>query len=141
MTIPESKTDQEGEGQLVAIRRIEDSGYCPVGALDRWRSAASIEEGPVFRGVRQDGRLRPEAITPKTVANVVRGAAEAAGLPDTGRITGHSLRAGHITQAAQSDVPDAIVQAQSRHKSDRAFREYVRPQKLLENTSSAHLGL
>jgi len=33
VTVPESKTDQEGEGQLVAIQRIEGSGYCPVKAL------------------------------------------------------------------------------------------------------------
>ena len=33
VTVPESKTDQEGEGQLVAIRQIEDSDYCPVKAL------------------------------------------------------------------------------------------------------------
>ena len=33
------------------------------------------------------------------------------------------------------------AQAHSRHKSDRAFREYVRPEKLMENTPSAELGL
>lgn len=141
VTVPESKTDPEGEGQLVAIRKIEDSEYCPIEALGRWREVAQVQEGPLFRGVRQDGRLRPEAITGRTVSNVVQGAAEAAGLSETDRISGHSLRAGHVTQAAQTGVPDAIVQAQSRHKSDRAFREYVRPQRLLENTSSAHLGL
>jgi len=48
VTVPESKTDQEGEGQLVAIRRIEGSEYCPVSALREWVSVASIEEGPIF---------------------------------------------------------------------------------------------
>jgi len=38
-------------------------------------------------------------------------------------------------------APGAAIQVQSRHESDRAFREYVRPQRLPENTSSAHLGL
>jgi integrase len=138
--LPESKTDQEGEGQLVAIRRVGGE-CCPVAALKQWTEAAGIEGGPLFRGVRQDGRLRPSAVTGKTVGNVVREAAEAAGLPDTERITGHSLRAGHITQASKNDVPDGIIQAHSRHKSDRAFREYVRPQNLMENSPSAELGL
>jgi integrase len=71
----------------------------------------------------------------------VKRAAEAAGLPQAEDYTGHSLRAGHITQASMEGAPDAAIQAQSRHESDRAFREYVRPQKLLENSSSAHLGL
>ena len=141
ITVPESKTDQEGEGQLVAIRRIEDSGYCPVKALRRWVAVAEVEEGPIFRGVPRSGYISREAITGRTVGNAVKRAAEAAGLPQAEDYTGHSLRAGHITQASMEGAPDAAIQAQSRHESDRAFREYVRPQKLLENTSSAHLGL
>ncbi len=141
VTVPESKTDQEGEGQLVAIRRIEDSGYCPVSALRRWVAVASIEDGAVFRGVPRSGIISRDAITGRTVGNAVKRAAEAAGLPQADSYTGHSLRAGHITQASMEGAPDAAIQAQSRHESDRAFREYVRPQKLLENTSSAHLGL
>jgi len=141
VTVPESKTDQEGEGQLVAIRRIEDSGYCPVSALRRWINVAQVEEGPVFRGVPRSGYISRNAITGRTVGNAVKRAAEVAGLPQAEDYTGHSLRAGHITQASMEGAPDAAIQAQSRHESDRAFREYVRPQKLLEKTSSAHLGL
>ena len=140
MTIPESKTDQEGKGQQIAIRRV-GGDYCPAGALKTWTEAAGIEEGALFRGVRQSGELRPNAVTGKTVGAVVRGAAERCGLADTGRITGHSLRAGHITQASKAGVPDGLIQAHSRHKSDRAFREYVRLEKLMENTPSAELGL
>ena len=141
ITVLESKTDQEGEGELVAIRRIEDSEYCPVSALREWASVASIEEGAVFRGVPRSGYISRNAITGRTVGNAVKRAAGAAGLPQAEDYTGHSLRAGHITQASMEGAPDAAIQAQSRHESDRAFREYVRPQKLLENTSSAHLGL
>jgi integrase len=141
VTVPESKTDQEGEGQLVAIRRIEDSDYCPVKALRKWVSVASINDGPIFRGVPRSGYISRKAITGRTVGNAVKRAAEAAGLPQAEGYTGHSLRAGHVTQASMEGAPDAAIQAQSRHESDRAFREYVRPQKLLENTSSAHLGL
>ena len=138
VTVPESKTDQEGEGQLVAIRRIEDSGYCPVKALRRWVAVADVEEGPIFRGVPRSEFISRDG--GRTVGNVVKRAARAAELPQAGDYTGHSLRAGHITQASMEGAPDAAIQAQSRHENDRAFREYVRPQKLLENTSSAHLG-
>jgi integrase len=141
ITVPESKTDQEGEGQLVAIRRIEDSDYCPVSALRRWVDVASVEEGAIFRGVPRSGYISRDGITGRTVGNAVKRAAGAAELPQAEDYTGHSLRAGHITQASMEGAPDAAIQAQSRHESDRAFREYVRPQKLLENTSSAHLGL
>lgn len=140
ITIPESKTDQKGEGQQIAIRAV-GGDYCPVAALAEWLGAAGIESGALFRGVRQDGRLRPNAITGQTVGNVVKDAAQAANLSEADRITGHSLRAGHITQASKNDVPDGLIQAHSRHKSDRAFREYVRPEKLMEDTPSAKLGL
>ena len=58
ITVPESKTDQEGKGQLVAIRRIEGSSYCPVKALRKWTAAAQIEEGAIFRGVPRSGTPR-----------------------------------------------------------------------------------
>lgn len=78
-------------------------------------------------------------ITGRTVANAVKPAAEAAGRPHAGHYIERSLRAGHITPASTEGAPDAAIQALSRHESDRAFREYVHPQKLLENMSSAHL--
>lgn len=141
ITVRRSKTDQEGEGQLVALRRIENSAYCPVSALQDWQSAAEIEEGPLFRGVPRSGIVRASAITGRTVGNVVKQAADRAGLSTPESYSGHSLRAGHITQASMEGAPEAAIQAQSRHESPQAFQEYIRPQKLLEQTSSAHLGL
>jgi integrase len=93
------------------------------------------------RNITHSGYISREAITGCTVGNAVKGAAEAAGLPQAEDYTGHSLRAGYITQASMEGAPGAAIQVQSRHESDRAFREYVRPQRLPENTSSAHLGL
>jgi integrase len=140
ITVPASKTDQDGQGQLVAIR--EGSGpLCPASALWRWTGAAGIENGPLFRGVRRNGELRPGAVSGRTVRDVIRRAAERAGLAEPERYSGHSLRAGHITQAALNGVPDQLIMQQSRHESAEAFQGYVRPQRLLETTSSASLGL
>ena len=53
--IRHSKTDQEGQGQEVAIPR----GYRlrPVEAVQTWLAAAEINDGPVFRPVLKGGRL------------------------------------------------------------------------------------
>ena len=134
-------TTQKCSFKGLGDRRIEGSDYCSVSALRRWIDVAQVEEGPLFRGVPRSGYISRKAITGRTVGNAVKRAAEAAGLPQAEGYTGHFLRAGHVTQALMEGAPDAAIQAQSRHESDRAFREYVRPQKLLENTSSAHLGL
>jgi integrase len=141
ITIPESKTDQEGRGEDVPVRRLEDSDYCPVRTLQRWRSAASIEKGPIFRGVHWRGTILDGPISTATVNNAVGRAVRAAQLSNPDRFTSHSLRAGHITQANQEDVPDAVIKAQTRHDSDEVFRQYVRPEKNLDNSSSAHLDL
>jgi hypothetical protein len=71
--------------ELAAIRRIEDSDYCPVKALRRWASVASIDDGPIFRGVPRSGLISRDAITGRTVGNAVKRAADAAGLPQADR--------------------------------------------------------
>lgn len=147
LTVPESKTDQVGEGQFVAIRRA-GSKYCPAKALWDWLGTSGIEEGAVFRGVRRDGRLRTDGLSGRAVNSAVQRAARKAGIRGAGKqggkkttISGHSLRAGHVTQASMAGAPEAAIRAQSRHESRAAFDKYVRPQRLLKNTSSAHLGL
>ena len=147
--IGQSKTDQEGAGEEVAIASGEHAATCPVEALRRWLSAAEIDAGPVFRGVRRSGYLRTGPLTGRSVSSIVKKAAEAAALTP-GRIpgsrkrrrfSGHSLRAGHITEATARGAGDHLVMQQSRHKDRKTFDGYVRPERLLEHSSSRHLGL
>lgn len=68
--IPVSKGDQEGRGQSVAIldgRRME-----PVRHYRAWLEAAAISSGPLFRRLTPHGRLTAHAISPQTVALVVK---------------------------------------------------------------------
>jgi hypothetical protein len=50
VTIRTSKTDQEGEGQTVAVARGDVA--CPVKALAAWLEAAGISGGPPFRAAK-----------------------------------------------------------------------------------------
>jgi hypothetical protein len=54
VTIRRSKSDQEGEGQIIAIPY--GSFACPVEALTAWL-AAGITSGPVFRSIRKGGKV------------------------------------------------------------------------------------
>jgi integrase len=58
--IRRSKTDQEAQGQEVAIPR----GYWlrSIEAVQAWLEAAGITEGPLFRPVLKGGRLQAEAL-------------------------------------------------------------------------------
>jgi integrase len=57
--IRRSKTDQEGEGQEIAVPR--GLKLCPVAALRAWLDAAAIASGPVFRAVSLGGKARSPA--------------------------------------------------------------------------------
>lgn len=46
--IVSSKTDQEGEGEVIAIPRVPHSPYCPVQAVRDWQVVAGITAGPLF---------------------------------------------------------------------------------------------
>jgi len=147
--IPRSKADQEAQGQTVTALKNEASPtYCPVRALSRWRRAARVEEGPLFRGVRRDGTVLPEAISYRTLNRLVRRDCREAGLEPEGfsstkrrRYLAHSLRAGHVTDASSHGAPDSFLMTQPRHEDPKTLRRYDRPAQQLEESSSEFLGL
>jgi site-specific recombinase XerD len=138
ITVRRSKTDQEGAGQAVGIAR--GGALCPVAALEAWLRASGITAGPVFRAVDRHGKLSAGRLDDRTVARTVKGYAAAAGL-DAAKYSGHSLRAGLATQAALNDVPERIIQKQTRHKSSDMLRRYIRDASLFRENASARVGL
>jgi len=128
--IPVSKGDQEGRGQSVAIldgRRME-----PVRHYRAWLEAAEITSGPVFRRLTPHGRVTAHAISPQTVALVVKARAAAAGYDPT-LFAGHSLRAGFLTEAGRQGANLFKMKEHSRHKSLEMLSEYVRDQEAFPN--------
>ena len=150
LLIPRSKSDQEGAGQVVGVAYGRRAETCPVRAVRSYLAAASREladqgrasplSGPVFRSVDRWGRLGHSAITGRTVVNVVKAYAEAAGL-DPALYAGHSLRAGFATTAARAGKPDRAIQKQTRHKSAAMLAEYVREGRLFDDNASEGIGL
>jgi integrase len=142
--IPKSKGDQEGEGQTVAVRRGQSVDLCPKRALQRWIEAAGIEAGPVFRRVRNDGTFAPDGrakpLSGQAVADAIKRAAKGAGL-DPEKVSGHSLRRGHITTAARNGADLAALQRQARHEDPKTTAEYIEDARRMETSTSQHLGL
>jgi integrase len=138
LTIPKSKTDQEGEGQVIGI--AAGTALCPVRALREWLDASKISSGAVFRRVSRFGTVGSGRLTDQVVANVVKVGAARVGL-DPKKYAGHSLRAGLVTQAAINNVPEHRIMRQTRHKSADMVRRYIRDVDLLRNSASAALGL
>lgn len=137
--LPRSKTDQEGQGRYVGIKRGTNPATCPVRALAAWLEAAGIAAGPIFRSVDRHGRIG-ESMTAQTVARVVKRTAAAAGL-DADRYSGHSLRAGFVTQGALNGASETNIMRQTGHRSYETVRGYVRIANVFRDNVSGMLGL
>lgn len=132
-----SKTDQESRGRPVGVARAQEAKYCPVRALQAWLERARIRTGPLFRGLTRGGnRPRAGRLSPGGVAKIVKAAAEAAGL-EAARFAGHSLRAGHVTEARARGVAWDRIMEQGGWKKLETVRRYDRGTKDPFKTSSA----
>ncbi len=136
--IAQSKTDQEGLGQIVAIPRVTDSPYCPVQAVSDWMAAASITSGAIFRRLHRGDVVGASRLTPQSVALVIKELAARVGL-EAGRYAGHSLRSGFLTSAAQQRASIFKMADQSRHKSLDVLREYVRNEERFDDHAAQGL--
>lgn len=121
--LPFSKTDQEGQGQTVAIPHGES--LLPVKALKQWISEARITEGPLFRSINKAGDVSAAALSDRSIADVVKHYAGLAGL-DPADFSGHSMRAGFVTSASERGADINRIMDQTRHTDPRTVRKYIR---------------
>lgn len=121
--LPRSKTDQEGKGQSVAV--LNGKALRPVDRLKEWIEAAGITSGPIFLRINRGDHLTDEPLSAQSVALIVKRYAEAAGL-DVATLSGHSLRAGFVTSAAENRASISRIMEVSRHRDPRTVETYVR---------------
>jgi site-specific recombinase XerD len=131
-----SKTDQERRGQNIAI--ATGTTACPVKALRTWLKVTEITSGPVFRSVFKSGRILANTLSDRSVANIVKSYAKLAGI-DPAAVSGHSLRAGFMTSAAQNGASIFKMMKVSRHKSMDTLQGYVRDLDLFKDHAGAEL--
>jgi integrase len=138
LTLRKSKTDQDGQGRKIGIP-FGRTRWCPVAALDAWLAASGIAEGAIFRPVDRHSRIHDARLSGEAVSLVVRERTAAAGL-DPAPYSGHSLRAGLATSAAQAGVPTWRIRKQTRHASDAMLSKYIRDGELfMDNAAGALL--
>lgn len=138
VTIEKSKTDQEAQGQVIAIVRQPDSPYCPVQAIQDWVTVAEFESGALFRRMFRGDKVGASRLSAQSVALVIKEYASRAGL-DWERYAAHSLRSGFLTSAAKKRANIFKMADQSRHKSLEMVREYVRETEIFDDNAGADL--
>lgn len=120
--LPKSKTDQEGRGQEVAV--LDGSRLQIKRLLGDWLEVSGITSGQVF------------PLTDRHIANIIKTRAKAAGL-DANQFSGHSLRAGFLTSAANAGADLFRMMDVSRHRSINTVRGYVRKAQQFDNHAGA----
>ncbi len=140
ITIRKSKTDQVRQGRKLGIPFGSNPETCPVRAVLGWLDSSGIQEGALFRPVNRHGQLLEKRLSDRAVAEVVQRSLKAAGKSARG-YSGHSLRAGLVTQAAMSGASERSIQEQSGHRSLAVMRRYIRDGSLFRENAASKVGL
>jgi integrase len=138
VTIRRSKTDQEGAGREIGLVRGRHRVTDVVAAVTEWRTAAGIDNGPLFREVDRGSRVGSARLSDKAVARTVKRAAERVGI-DPATVSGHSLRGGLATSAARAGAPERMIMRTTGHKSEAMVRRYIDDGNLFEESASQFL--
>ena len=132
--IKRSKTDQFGEGSIKALPYFDNSQYCPVVSLKNWIDTARINSGALFRRFYKGSRLTEKRLTDQTVALLIKEYLQLAGI-DNKNYSGHSLRSGFATSAAESGAEERSIMAMTGHKSSEMVRRYIKEANLFKNNA------
>ena len=132
--IKRSKTDQFGEGVIKALPYFDNSQYCPVVSLKNWIDIARINSGALFSRFSKGSRLTEKRLTDQTVALLIKEYLQLAGI-DNKNYSGHSLRSGFATSAAESGAEERSIMAMTGHKSSEMVRRYIKEANLFKNNA------
>lgn len=129
----------------------EEAATCPVTAVKTWLAALrryGITEGPLFPRLKAVGdrtlgevRVEPEAVHPGMLSIILKLYATLAGLEGIDRISGHSLRRGHVHEATRRRADLLEVADQGAWRSLETVRLYANEAKREASNSSQKLGL
>jgi site-specific recombinase XerD len=129
-----SKTDQFGEGSIKALPYFDNSQYCPVVSLKKWIKMSNISSGALFRRFTKGLNLSENRLTDQTVALLVKRYLNLTGI-DSKNYSGHSLRSGFATSAAESGAEERSIMAMTGHKSTEMVRRYIEEANLFKNNA------
>ena len=134
INLKRSKTDQFGEGSLKGLPYFDNSQYCPVISLKKWIEISNIDSGPLFRRFSKGSKLTENRLTDQTVALLIKKYLKLSGI-ESKNYSGHSLRSGFATTAAESGAEERSIMAMTGHKSTEMVRRYIKEANLFKNNA------
>ena len=134
INLKRSKTDQYGEGSVKGLPYFDSSKYCPVVTIKNWIESSKIDSGPLFRRFTKGSNLSKNRLTDQSVALIIKNYLQLAGI-DSKNYSGHSLRSGFATTAAESGAEERTIMAMTGHKSPEMVRRYIKEANLFKNNA------
>ena len=134
ITLRRSKTDQFGEGMIKGLPYFENEKYCPVLSLKNWLTLSKIKSGPIFRRFAKGSTLTSYRLTDQSVVLIIKNCLKLAGIENS-NFSGHSLRSGFATVAAESGADERSIMAMTGHKTTQMVRRYIREANIFKNNA------
>jgi site-specific recombinase XerD len=134
VNLKRSKTDQYGEGSVKGLPYFDNSQYCPVVSMHKWIKISKINSGPLFRRFIKGSKLSDSRLSDQTVALLIKDYLKIAGI-ESRHYSGHSLRSGFATSAAESGAEERSIMAMTGHKSTEMVRRYIKEANLFKNNA------
>ena len=134
INIKRSKTDQFGDGSIKGLPYFDNSQYCPVLSIQKWIKISKINSGALFRRFTKGSNLSEKRLTDQTVALLIKEYLDLAGI-DSKNYSGHSLRSGFATTAAEAGAEERTIMAMTGHKSTEMVRRYIKDANLFKNNA------
>ena len=140
ITLRKSKTDQFGEGSVKGLPYFDNQRYCPVVSMQNWIEISKISSGSLFRRFSKGLKLTNNRLTDQTVALIIKEYLKLAGIENK-NYSGHSLRSGFATSAAESGAEERSIMAMTGHKSTEMVRRYIKEANLFKDNALNKLKL
>ena len=134
ISLKRSKSDQFGEGSVKGLPYFDNSQYCPVISMRKWIEISKINSGPLFRRFSKGSKLSNDRLSDQTVALLIKDYLKIAGIENR-NYSGHSLRSGFATSAAESGAEERSIMAMTGHKSTEMVRRYIKEANLFKNNA------
>ena len=134
ITIKKSKTDQFGKGMIKGLPFFNNENYCPIVNLKKWLKISKIRSGPIFRRFFKGSSLTDKRLTDQSVVLLMKKYLNLAGI-DNKNFSGHSLRSGFATVAAEAGASERSIMDMTGHKTTQMVRRYIRDANLFKNNA------
>ena len=140
ITLKRSKTDQFGEGMVKGLPYFTNEKYCPITSLKNWIYLSKIKTGPIFRRFAKGSTLTRHRLTDQSVVLIIKDCLRLAGIENQ-NFSGHSLRSGFATVAAESGADERSIMAMTGHKTTQMVRRYIREANLFKNNALSKIKI